>query len=307
MAEQKKVHKNAVKNFRMETTSICKTHPDGDLVENEGYIVCCECGLVVENIVISDEAEWRNFGDDSLADRHQKSRVGHAANPFMDDNLGTSISATDSKGKNTFASNITKQYARRTIDRALLHAFDAIENAGHRISLPMSVLDRAKGLYNAAYRKYQLKGTLLFTDAKVGACLYIACVKEQCPRTVLEICAITAVTKKELVRARAKMCKFLKIQLEVDESDMLGRFCSRLDLPKDIEKLARRNLENLQKYKSTRKVQPESLAGAAIYLATKSPSMIEHYARTQKVIGEALGISGGTVSKYSKKSEADET
>lgn len=140
-------------------------------MEDSGSLVCYDCGLVVDVQLISIDAEWRIFGDESFAEKEKKSRVGQSANPFLDDNLGTSISMAGNWRNNSYGSNIPKAFKKRNVDRALLAAFNSIDDAGNRISLPDSVLHRAKYLYNQMYRNNKLKGNIIiFLDPSIEKC-----------------------------------------------------------------------------------------------------------------------------------------
>lgn len=203
-------------------TDKCKKYPkcDGYLFEDctTGDLVCGQCGLVAGEGLICEQVEWRSFSDETFAEKQEKSRVSRAENPFFDDNLGTTISMEDINGNRatSFGLNIEKQHKRRSADNALAAAFRNIDEAGDRISLPGSVLRYAKYVYNEFYRKAGLKGNILFLDTKIGACMYVACVKENCARSVGKICAITGENKLDTKKAILKICKKLKIQLNVN-------------------------------------------------------------------------------------------
>lgn len=309
LSNVKLVHKNLSKNVKgYPPSDKCKYHPNGYLVVDisSGNLVCDQCGVVAADRVISEEAEWRSFGNDTFAEKQAKSRVGQAENPFLDNDLGTAISKVDKNGNSTtsFGSSIEKQYKRRTIDSALTSAFRSIDEAGSRISLPESVLYRAKSLYNDFYRKSNLKGNIMFLDAKVGACLYVACIKESCPRTVREICAITGISKHDTTKAISKMCKVLKITLNMDSTEMISRFCTDLNLPKDkfklVVKQAREYASKIAEQQLSRKLYPESIAGAAIYLATQSEDMAKYYQMTKKIVGSVVGVAANTIARSTK-------
>lgn len=84
-ADSEIVHKNLklVKELRKMG---CKEHGDTNLIDNgEGDLVCTECGVVVEDRMICEDAEWRNFNDDSITEKWSKSRTGGAENLFLSD------------------------------------------------------------------------------------------------------------------------------------------------------------------------------------------------------------------------------
>lgn len=156
-------HKN-VKLLREMREVGCKEHGDAHLINDEqsGDLVCVQCGVVVDERMMSEEAEWRNFEGDSMADKWSKSRAGDAGNPFLSDdaNLGTVVKVMDTNRNESksFGSNIVKQFKRRSVDNALNHAFREINDMGDRINLPSSVTYAAKQLYTQLYHEIKLKG-----------------------------------------------------------------------------------------------------------------------------------------------------
>lgn len=194
----------------MNTQVSCKYDPEAYLFEANGTLVCSVCGLVVDEQTISTEAEWRAFGDDG----RQKSRVGQAENPLLSDyyNLGTSISM-DTKSRDGYGSQIAKQFKRRSVDKAILNAFNGIEEMAARINLPGCVVYRAKFVFSKYYRN-NLKGNIKIVNANIGASLFIACQLEQCARTIREISAITEASSGQISKAQKRICKYLKIQLD---------------------------------------------------------------------------------------------
>lgn len=172
------VHKN-VKLLNELRKVGCKVHGDAHLINDvaSGDLVCERCGVVVDERMVCEEAEWRNFEGDSMADKWLKSRSGDAGNPFLSDdaNLGTMVKTMDANRNESqsFASNIVKQFKRRSVDNALIHAFKEINDMGDRINLPSSVTDVAKQLYTQLYRQIKLKGKIISIDAKtVSLCTH---------------------------------------------------------------------------------------------------------------------------------------
>lgn len=159
------VHKN-VKLMRELRKVGCKVHGDADLINDvaSGDLVCVQCGVVVDERMVCEEAEWRNFEGDSMADKWSKCRTGDAGNPFLSDdaNLGTVVKTMDTNhnANKSFASNIVKQFKRRSVDNALNHAFREINDMGDRINLPSSVTYAAKQLYTQLYHQIKLKGKI---------------------------------------------------------------------------------------------------------------------------------------------------
>lgn len=291
------VHKNvAALNNRV----CCKYHPDANLIDDESSatMVCPECGLVVVDQMISEEAEWRNFVDDSLEQNWSRSRVGAAANRFMSSqrNLETSIVAIDNM--NEYGHAIVQRQHRRTADNAMSNAFRLIEEMSDRINLPRSVIERAQYFYHQVYQRRRLKGNVLENDAKTTACLYIACHEENCPRTLKEISAISEISARLISKTQRQIRKELNMSTKVvDTTELLPRFCSQLYLPLGVRKRASQIVEAAKTMDDMQRMFPETVAAASIYIAsTQSP----HEKRTQKDIGSSVGLTPGSISRTSR-------
>ncbi|XP_021545692.1 transcription initiation factor IIB isoform X2 [Neomonachus schauinslandi] len=235
----------------------CPNHPDAILVEDyrAGDMICPECGLVVGDRVIDVGSEWRTFSNDKAT--KDPSRVGDSQNPLLSDgDLSTMI------GKGTGAASFdefgnSKYQNRRTMsssDRAMMNAFKEITTMADRINLPRNIVDRTNNLFKQVYEQKSLKGRA--NDAIASACLYIACRQEGVPRTFKEICAVSRISKKEIVQMAATHIARKAVELDL----VPGR-------------------------------SPISVAAAAIYMASQASAE----KRTQKEIGDIAGVADVTI------------
>lgn len=283
-----------LKNTKNSKEIACEYHPEGYILEDSGTMVCSECGFVVVEQTISTEAEWRTFGDDSCGEIWQKSRVGQAENVFLsnDANLETSISMAD-MNRNNVSMYRSKAFKRRSVDKANLNASNVLDEMGSRIHLPQSVVFRAKFVFNRWYRN-NLKGNINIIDANFGACLYIACHLEKCPRTILEICGITEASALQINRAQKRICKYLKIQLDpINSADMIPRICGNLELPKNVQKKA--SVIALELHEQKKNYIPDVIAAGSVYLAVKSA--VNPVKSSLQDIAAAVGVSSGRISR----------
>lgn len=272
-APPKKVHKNIIAVNEQRKYG-CKTHGDDHLIEDvsSGDVICTKCALVVEERMICDEAEWRNHEGDTQADKWAKSRVGDTENPFLgaDFNLGTTAKNFD-KNANTFSGNIAKQYKRRSVDNALVHAFKEIDTIGDRITIPPVVLQRAKSYYCQLYRQTKLKGNILFIDSKTAACLYIACRMENSYRSTGEIAACYAVSRTALTSAITRAKKTLGLKMpHAPGACMIDRYSGYLAMTRDASKRARQIADAIDLRELNTKLTPEYVAATSMYLAISS-------------------------------------
>lgn len=288
----------------------CKHDANESIVEDqhEGTIVCSKCGVVVVEQVICGLAEWRNFADDTKSDSWERSRVGGPANRFLSStaNLSTSIQGECSaKYGDSFNASILRAAQRKCVDRGILHGLKQLYDMAARINLPDVVLDYAYYLYSKMYKKAKLKGITLHTDAKVPACLYIACYQAECPRTVNEMCGITENDHQSIERAIHRISRLLKLSIgQIKCRDILPRYCAWLNLPRDIQKYIITVAEAFEHLDSQGAFDETLKSAAAIYYATQQSISFKHK-RSLKAIADVLGISQMDISEcylhFSKK------
>lgn len=292
------VHKNVL---ALNNKLCCKYHPDANLIDDQetATMICPECGIVVVEQMISEEAEWRNHADDSLEKNWSRNRVGGAANRFLssETNLATSISAVDRM--NEYGQSIVQNQRSRNVDKAMMAAFRHIEEMSDRINLPQSVYEKAQYLYHKIYETRRLKGNVLDNDVKTAACLFIACHQENCPRTLKEIAAISDKSARLINKMQRKIMKELNISKTIiDSNELLPRFCSQLYLPLGVRKRASQIVEAAKAMNNVKMMFPETVAAASIYIAQSTQSPEEK--RTQKDIGQSVGLTSQTISRTSR-------
>lgn len=280
---------------------ICTHEAMENLLEDhhEGTVVCSKCGVVVVEQMICGISEWRTFADDTQADIWQRSRVGDAANRFLstEANLSTSIRPADGGNQsNSFNTSILQSIKRKNVDNGIYIGLKRLDEMADRIHLPHSVLEYAQFLYYKMYKRGKFKGIALQTDAKVGACLFIACYHAQCPRTVNEICGISEHGHQSIRRAVKNITKLLKLPVgPIECSAVMPRYCAWLHLPHQIEREATAIANVLCERAGNQNFEVETLSGAAIYFIIQQTGVPTKYKRTQTEIADSLGIEPGNL------------
>lgn len=274
---------------------ICKHDAEEYIIEDqhEGTVICSKCGTVILDQVVCELSEWRTFADDTQADSWQRSRVGGASNRFLSSqtNLSTSIQSTTGKPRNddSFNSSILRTVNRKSVDNGIYHGLKQLNEMAERIHLTQSVLEYAHYLYYKMYKKGKFKGIALTSDAKVGACLYIACYHAQCPRTVNEICGISENSHHSIRRAIRRISKMLNLPVgSIDCRDVLPRYCAWLLLPHHMEREVINVATSLNKLDDQQQFDVEIVSATAIYVVTQQS--LSHK-RSKAEIANSLGIS----------------
>ena len=234
---------------RESTTTACPecgstnlvTTPDG------GERHCEGCGLIVDDDRIDPGPEWRAFTD---AEHRDRRRVGAPLSELKHDRgLTTQIGwrNVDANGRTISPRRRTKlnrlrdwQERIRTehaSERNLQYAFSEIERMAAALGVPKSTREPAARLYRRALDEDLIRGRSI--EAIASVVLYIACRRENIPRSIKEIAAVSRVKRKEIARAHLHLVRELDLELvPIDPAAYVPRFCSALNLSDGVERTA---------------------------------------------------------------------
>ncbi|KAF7703927.1 Transcription initiation factor IIB [Cucumispora dikerogammari] len=266
-------------------TSCPNCNSQNSIIEDsiQGHTVCRKCGLITEDRLISTEKEWRNLDDDSPT----QSRIGSLSNPLLDNNvLDTLISGS----AHNFLSKTHLKNMVRGKEAHLRTAYTIIQNFCERNNFPKNVLDRSKSIYRIAETKNILKGKPI--NAVVGACIYIACRHEGCPRTFKEVCSRTGVPKKDISKCFNLIWPHLDKIKGIFTEDIVARFCSDLKIGIEEQKWAVMISKNLRENGCLAGKSPDSVAAAVIYLIT---ILFNEHENKRCNIGRVAKVTDGTI------------
>lgn len=295
------------------------------------YLSCFSCiwpsawlisvGLVLGDRIVDTRSEWRTFANDENGD--DPSRVGAVADPLLNGSqLDTVISARDGySGRAKELSRAQNKNAVTKSERNLIAAYKEIGAMSEAIGLPKVVSDIAKQLYKKIEDSKQLKGKTI--QSIIAACIFIACRKASVPRTFKEICALTKVPKNEIGRVYKTIEKLLVTDAQANAaangggmpnanptaaprnpidlqytptastnaSDLMIRFCNRLQLPASVQATCVGLAERMADAGTLAGRSPISIAAAGIFFV----SWLMGKGKSAKDVGEAAGVSEGTV------------
>jgi transcription initiation factor TFIIB len=238
-----------------------------------GDMICSQCGLVVGDRMVDVGSEWRTFSNDT--NTRDMTRIGAAENAlYGGDHLetvmsaGTGAGALDEHGHQRY-SNGPQQIS--AAEKSLRNGRDAIRQMAGRIGLSNRIIDRAYSLFKQCSENKCVRGRP--QDAVVATCIYIACRQEGAQRTIKEICAIsTTASKKDIGRCFKQILVSLpdiSRSETIDIKNLIPRFCQRIELDKlnIIQKTAIHIAERAKEVCDIQSRAPDSIAGAAIYMA----------------------------------------
>jgi transcription initiation factor TFIIB len=242
-----------------------------------GELVCSSCGYVVKNDLIDRRAEWVSFSQD---EKEQNSRVGiPLTEAIHDKGLTTRIhwQDVDAYGRKLPAKKRKQMHRLREWqtrirtgqrgERNLQFALTEIHRMSSALGVPRPTREVAAVIYREALDANLIRGRSI--EAVAAGTLYIACRQENIPRSLDEIANVARIERIEIARAYRHLAAEMGIMLEpVDPKRFVPRFCSELELDKDVQKTAIETLETAIDEGLHSGKSPTALAAAAIYIGT---------------------------------------
>lgn len=271
-----------------------------DYDEMRGERVCADCGLVVEDEILDQGAEWRVFSPEQ---GDQRSRTGAPMTVMLHDKgLSTDIDwqNKDYSGKAIGGRYRSQFYRMRkwqkrarvnnASERNLAMALAELDRMASRMSLPKTVREEAAVIYRKAVDKRLIRGRSI--EGVAAASLYAACRRCGVPRTLDEIGSVSRTGRKEIGRTYRFVVRELKIRLEPTQAeDYLARFCSDLGLNATTESKAFELTKQAHEMELTSGRGPTGIAAAIIYIA----SNLTEQRRTQREVAEIAGVTEVTI------------
>ncbi|KAJ2746074.1 transcription initiation factor IIB [Coemansia sp. BCRC 34301] len=255
-----------------------------------GDCICGNCGLVLGDRIVDTRSEWRTFANEEGDD---PSRVGNAANPFLDGAQLDTLIARNGDNGSGLARDLNRAQGRTTAqrhERNLVQAYKEISALCDAYDMPRTTVDIAKQLYKRVENEHLQRGKN--NDAIIAACIFLACRQDNAPRTFKEICALTKVDRKDIGRT----FKFLKSKLgaatnTTSSNDLIARFCSNLNLDQDTRRITELLTRKAKDMDHISGKSPVSIASACIYLS----SYLMGCGRDAKAISEIAGVGEATI------------
>lgn len=167
----------------------------------ENFPTCTSCGIV-DSMYIDDSPEWvSGVSDDGVS--NDPSRCGNMmADPDLFSTAWGAGTVIQTGRSSSYAmkriARINFHSAMNHRDRALFHAYQDIERASERLSVPATVLKNAKVLYRKFNNDTLTRGAVR-TGIKAN-CLLFACKLDNIPRTTKEVAAAFLIPTKDISR-----------------------------------------------------------------------------------------------------------
>ncbi|MFC6835485.1 transcription initiation factor IIB [Halomarina ordinaria] len=295
-----------------ESQRVCAECESESLIksDDQGELVCEQCGLIVEETNIDHGPEWRAFNH---SERQSKSRVGAPTTQTMHDKgLTTQI---DWKNKDAYGRSLSSekrsqmhrlrkwQERIRTKDageRNLQFALSEIDRMASALGVPRSVREVASVIYRRALAEDLIRGRSI--EGVATGCLYAACRKEGIPRSLEEIAEVSRVERKEIGRTYRYISQSLGLEMRpVDPQEYVPRFCSELDLSEEVQAKTKEIIRVTTEKGLLSGKSPTGYAAAAIYAA----SLLCNEKKTQREVADVAQVTEVTIrNRYQEQIEA---
>ncbi len=277
----------------------CSSH---DLVRDDyrAELVCNTCGLVIEEHLIDQGPEWRDF---DVYKKYGNSRVGAPANPMIPDKgLSTEIplSAKDAHGRSLSSQARMKFYRMRMLhnqvrqskrgERSLGEGLRQVDRFASLMRLPPAIRAEAGMVYRKAAKKGIVRGRSIAVIA--AASIYVACRLNGFPRTLREIVDELKVDRKKLSRTYTILNRQLRLKIPIPRpEDYLPRIAEALELEPSTRAMAGDMIRDLSAEPRFASMLPTGTVAGAVYIA----SILNNDRRSQDEISKTAGVSEVTL------------
>ncbi len=269
--------------------------------ENRGERHCNDCGIVIEEDIVDQSPEWRDFNDSGQ--QTDRSRVGAPmTNLLHDKGLSSTIDwqNKDYSGNLIASRNRSQLYRMRkwqarsrtkgSKERNLQQALAQIQQICSKMKLPKTVQERSADIYRRALAEDLVRGRSI--DSMVCASIFIANQQMLTARTVDDIAKVARIGPKEIGRTYRDVKRKLAIRTPLpDPKIYVNRFCSELQLGPKVQQTALDIIRRAEELEMTHGKSPCGVAAAAIYISSQTSEQ----ARTQREIAEVTNVTEVTI------------
>lgn len=283
-------------------------------ISEEGFPVCPnpECGKM--NLQALDYSpEWRSFGADDGKALVDSTRCGNPVNPlFSETSFGCQVLCQSN-------SSIQMRRIQKWISwqamphrqKSLFDVFQQMSQMALANGIPKRFIDEAMAIYKHISEQKIFRG--IHRDGIKAASIYIACRLHQCPRTAHEIACIFKLDKTSATNGCSMAMQILNNMERFEETlfpnhfgkDMcmtnpsmfLDRYCSKLDIPSDLNMLCKFVAKKLEDLQFITDNTPHAVAAGIVFFVAVH-CQINISKKDMKLI---CGVSEVTINKCYKK------
>jgi len=258
-----------------------------------GEVICKNCGLVLDENLVDQTQEWREFGEEI-----SKRRAGAPLTMTKHDmgtgtQIGTSgevYSLPSSQRRKMLRLRQWHNRSHTSLERNLKYALVELKRVSSILNIPQAIEEEAARIYNLAVRKGLVRGRSM--ESVVVGAIYIAARCFNLPRSLNEICKITNINKRDVGKTYRFIARELGIKLlPSGPADYIPKFANKLGFSAATQTKAMEILKRAQEEELTSGRGPTGLAAASLYVA----SLMTAEKRTQREIADVVGVTEVTI------------
>jgi transcription initiation factor TFIIIB Brf1 subunit/transcription initiation factor TFIIB len=308
--------KSVLDQQRRQSPCHCGCISSSDPLLVDGQIVCSMCSTILDR-QIDYSAEWRCYGNDegrvnptrccpvslvlgSVVSVMPRRRTSYWQNRTAATAAATVVNERVGRSLQRYQVWNTISYRERVINKA----FDAISMHMTIDGMPMYLMEEAKSVYRRVLESGSRGHTRI---ALVAASVYIACSRNEVPRSLKETSSTFNVPIKALIKAcrtADTVIGFSPISVDTNEyvvastpMEYVGRFCSRLNFSPDDVSEVRRVLSIADSLSIVCNAMPPTIAAGTILLVSK----VRNLGLSAEDVGKVCMMSPVTVFKLMKR------
>lgn len=211
----------------------CKSCKKYTLLDDfaNGIIVCTACGVINDDQIIDESAEWSFGADEAASGGKDPARCGMPTNPFFEKS-GCSTIIGGPSHKNFFMKKLHAQMSMDYVERSRYHMFVKISKMCETLS--QSVIETVKYYYVQMSKEKLSRGNVRL--GLIACCIFYACKKDKVPRSIKEVSAMCDIEPSVFNNAHKIFREIMKDHISVDlfeettqVDDLVTRFCGYLN------------------------------------------------------------------------------
>lgn len=232
----------------------------------QGIRKCDQCGAIIEEGMVSSEAEWRVFADDE-GESAMKVRVGQR------ENSRTSMLSDETTIEGGRLARLHADLSMNPKEKLLSSAHAQARRLQTHMSLNLKTHNKTLDVLNLLHQADALKSTNV--DGMVAAAVYNACKLDDVGLSQKDILANTHVKRKRFNKCY-KIIHSLKIfkklrtrtkRRQAREVKMIGRYYSNLNLSYTVASTAQAIAQKASDIGISEGKNPATFAAASLYMA----------------------------------------
>ena len=281
------------------------------IINEDGFLSCTnnKCGIVYKDI-LDNGAEWRYYGADD-SQNNDPTRCGMPINPLLkESSYGCKVlTNNNSSYEMRKIRRYTEWQSMPYKEKSKYDDFQIISSLATNSGIPKIIIDDAIKYYTKIIDARTFRG--LNRDGILAASIYISCSINGNPRTAKEIASIFHLDTTSATKGCKNAISIInEIEVDMDNKDrthiqkttpssFLERYCSKLNINKELTKLCLFIASQVEKKNLIPENTPHSISAGIVYFVCQTCKLNIN----KKQVNSISKISEVTINKCYKKLE----